>query len=128
MLRWTSPVAHVYRMATRDTALHGVKIKRGDMVVPWYGAANFDLAQFPNPHRFDVRRSPNDHIAFGFAGHFCLGVHTARLQGRAMVREVLERLHDLEVTGPVTWLASSLVSGPSEMPVRFKASAPRAKG
>jgi cytochrome P450 len=119
MLRWLSPVAHVYRIASRDTELLGQPIKRGDVVIPWYGAANFDPAKFDQPERFDVRRSPNDHIAFGFSGHFCLGVHIGRLQGRAMVSEILRRVPDLELAGPVSWLESTLVSGPSKMPVRY---------
>ena len=119
MLRWLSPVAHVYRIATRDTVLLGQPIRRGDPVVPWYGAANHDPAVFEDPGRFDVRRSPNPHIAFGFSGHYCLGVHVGRLQARVMVSEVLRRLPDLELAGPVRWLASSLVSGPETMPVRF---------
>jgi cytochrome P450 len=119
MLRWLSPVAHVYRMATRDTVLCGQEIRRGDPVIPWYGAANRDPAHFDDPERFDIRRSPNDHIAFGFSGHFCLGVHIGRLQGRTMIAELLRRVPDLELDGPVTWLESSLVSGPSNMPVRY---------
>ncbi|GAA2430404.1 cytochrome P450 [Actinomadura vinacea] len=119
MLRWLSPVAHVYRIATRDTVLLGRRIKRGDAVIPWYGAANFDPAKFETPERFDVRRSPNPHIAFGFSGHYCLGVHVGRLQGRVMMGEVLRRIPDLELAEPVSWLASTLVSGPATMRVRY---------
>lgn len=124
MLRWLSPVAHVYRMATKDTVLCGQEIKRGDRVLPWYGAANRDPAKFDDPERFDVLREPNDHIAFGFSGHFCLGVHIGRLQGRAMIGELLKRIPDIEVSGKVSWLESTLVSGPSVMPVTYAPSAP----
>jgi cytochrome P450 len=120
MLRWISPVAHVYRIVTRDTILCGQPLKRGDTVIPWYGAANFDPRKFEHPERFDVRRDPNEHIAFGFADHFCLGVHIGRLQGRAMVKEALRRLPDIDLAGPTTWLNSTLVSGPAKMPVKFR--------
>lgn len=124
MLRWLSPVAHVYRIATRDTVLLGQEIKRGEVVIPWYGAANFDPAKFEDADEFNVRRSPNDHISFGFSGHFCLGVHIGRMQGRAMVGEVLRRVPDLALDGPVSWLESTLVSGPAKMPVRYTPTAP----
>lgn len=119
MLRWLSPVAHVYRMATEDTVLCGQPIKRGELLIPWYGAANRDPAKFPDADQFKVLRSPNEHIAFGFSGHFCLGVHVGRLQGKAIMTELLSRIDDIELAGPVTWLESTLVSGPSLMPVRF---------
>ncbi len=124
MLRWLSPVAHVYRMATKDTVLCGQEIKRGDRVIPWYAAANRDPAKFQDPERFDVQREPNDHIAFGFSGHFCLGVHIGRLQGRAMIGELLKRVPDVEIAGPVSWLESTLVSGPAVMPVTYTPSRP----
>ena len=86
----------------------------------YYGSANRDDAVFDDADRFDVARSPNDHIAFGGGGpHFCLGAHLARVEIDAILREVLTRLPDMEPAGPVEWLASNFVSGPSHLPVRF---------
>jgi cytochrome P450 len=124
LLRWESPVVHVRRTATADTELCGQEIAKGDKVVIWYGAANRDPAQFEDPDRFDVCRRPNDHIAFGFGGHFCLGVHIGRLEAHAMFRQLLTRLPDLSLAGDVVWLDSTLVAGPMKMPVRFTPSAP----
>jgi cytochrome P450 len=120
MLRWASPVIYMRRTATRDLQLAGTPIAAGDKVVMYYGSANRDDRAFAEPDRFDVRRSPNDHIAFGGGGpHFCLGAHIARVEIRAMLREVLTRLPDVEPAGPVEWLASNFISGPKRLPVAF---------
>jgi len=119
LLRWEAPVVHVRRTATEDTVLCGQPIAKGEKVVIWYGAANRDPAKFPAPETFDVCRRPNEHIAFGFGGHFCLGVHVGRLEAHAMFRELLGRLPDLALGGEVVWLDSTLVSGPMAMPVTY---------
>ena len=121
MLRWVSPVVYMRRTATVDTEVGGQEVRAGDKVVMYYGSANRDDAVFHDADRFDVTRSPNDHIAFGGGGpHFCLGAHLARLEIDAILREVLTRLPDMEPAGPVEWLASNFVSGPSHLPVRFR--------
>jgi len=120
MLRWVSPVIHMRRRATRPVTLHGVDIAEGDKVVMYYGAANRDERVFVDADRFDVGRRPNEHLAFGGGGpHFCLGAHLARVEVQAMLREVLTRLHGLELAGPVEWLPSNFISGPKHLPVRF---------
>jgi cytochrome P450 len=120
MLRWCSPVVHFRRTATRDTTLGGRSIRAGDKVVVFYTAANRDEAVFADPDRFDVGRTPNDHVAFGGGGaHFCLGAHLARLESRALFDEVVTRLPDLAPDGPVVWLPSNFINGPKSMPVRF---------
>ncbi len=120
MLRWVSPVIYMRRTAACDTELSGTKIREGDKVVMYYGAANRDPRAFEEPDRFDLSRSPNHHIAFGGGGaHFCLGSHIARIEIDAILRELVTRLPDLEPAGPVEWLASTFISGPKHMPVRF---------
>jgi cytochrome P450 len=120
MLRWVSPVIHMRRRATRPVTLHGVDIAEGDKVVMYYGAANRDERVFVDADRFDVGRRPNEHLAFGGGGpHFCLGAHLARVEVQTMLREVLTRLHGLELAGPVEWLPSNFISGPKHLPVRF---------
>jgi cholest-4-en-3-one 26-monooxygenase len=125
MLRYASPVMYMRRTARADIELHGQQIKEGDKVALWYIAANHDPAVFSDPHRFDIRRSPNDYLAFGGGGpHFCLGSHLAKLEIRVMFEELLARLPDLELNGPVQRLRSNFINGIKHMPVRFT---PRAK-
>jgi cytochrome P450 len=120
MLRWTSPVIYMRRTATRDAELAGATIREGDKVVMYYGAANRDPRAFDEPDRFDVGRSPNHHIAFGGGGaHFCMGAHLARLEIDAILAEMLTRLRGLEPAEPAEWLASTFISGPKHIPVRF---------
>ena len=120
MLRYQSPVQHFRRTATRDTELRARRIAAGDKVVVFYTAANRDEAQFEAPNRFDVRRAPNEHVAFGGGGtHYCLGANLARLEIRALFAEVLARLDAIELAGPVEWLPSTFINGPRRMPVRF---------
>jgi cytochrome P450 len=126
MLRWVSPVVYMRRTATRDTEIGGRKIRAGQKVVMYYGAANRDASVFSAPERFDVTRDPNPHVAFGGGGaHFCLGAHIARIEIEAMLREIFTRLPDIEPTGPAEWLPSTFISGPKHLPVRFTRGAPR---
>ena len=122
MLRYCSPVVHFRRTATRDVEIRGQTIAAGDKVVIFYASANRDPSVFSDPDRFDVTRSPNEHVAFGGGGvHYCLGANLARVEIHAMFEEVLRRLPDLELAGPVERLRSAFISGPRRMPVRFSA-------
>ena len=118
-LRWTSPITHVMRTATRDAEIRGRKIKAGDKVVIWNASANRDEQVFPDPFKFDVRRWPNEHVAFGYGEHFCLGAQLARLELRVMIEEVTRRMRDMELAGPVQKLRSNSHAGIKHMPVRF---------
>ena len=125
MLRWGSSIHNFRRTATRDTALRGVPIAAGDKVVMYYAAANRDEEVFADPHRFDVGRTPNDHVTFGGGGvHFCLGASLARAEIRATMRQLVERLPDLELAGTPNRLHSDFVNGIKTMPVRFTPTAP----
>jgi cytochrome P450 len=119
VLRYTSPITHIMRTATQDIEMHGQRIKAGDRVVIWNAAANRDEAQFPDPDRFDIGRTPNEHVALGHGEHFCLGANLARMELRVMLDEVLNRLPDLEPAGDVQRLYSNFVAGIKHMPVRF---------
>jgi cytochrome P450 len=122
MLRFCPPVVQFRRTATRDTELAGRKIREGEKLVMFYPSANRDEAVFAEPDRFDVRRAPNPHLAFGGGGaHYCLGANLARLEIRCLFDAVLDRLHELELAGPVERLHSWFIDGPRRMPVRFRA-------
>ena len=128
MLRWVSPVMHFRRTVMRDTELRSQKIRDGEKVVMFYTSANRDEDAFPNAATFDVARSPNDHLAFGVGQHFCLGSSLARLELKVVFEELLQRLPDLELDGPVRRLRSNFINGYKEIPVRFAASASRREG
>src|SRR5437870_2346392 len=119
MLRWVSPVMYFRRTATRDTELRGQPIREGDKLTVWYGSANRDEEVFPHADRFEVGRTPNDHLAFGIGHHFCLGANLARLEIQIMFEELLRRLPDVELAGPVERLRSNFINGIKRMPVRF---------
>lgn len=120
MLRWGSSIHNFRRTATHDTELRGVPIAEGDKVVLYYASANRDEAVFADPHTFDVARTPNDHVTFGGGGvHFCLGASLARAEIKATMRQVVERLPDIELAGAPARLHSDFVNGVKTMPVRF---------
>jgi len=84
----------------------------------YYVSANRDKTVFDEPHRFDVARSPNSHLAFGNGPHFCLGASLARLEIRILFEELLTRLPGIEVSGPVQRMRSSFINGVKHLPVR----------
>ena len=120
MLRYASPVMHFRRTATKDVTIHDTKIAEGDKVVIWYASANRDEAVFEDPMRFDVERSPNEHVAFGGGGpHFCLGANLARMEIRVIFEELLDRWRDLELTGEPSRLRSNFINGVKHIPLSF---------
>ncbi len=120
MLRWGSVTMNFRRTATRDLELGGQSIRAGDKVVVWFISANRDEDVFPDPYRFDITRQPNPHVAFGSGGpHFCLGAPLARMEIRVMFEELLPRLKDIELDGPVSRLRSNFINGVKHMPVRI---------
>jgi cholest-4-en-3-one 26-monooxygenase len=119
ILRYNPAVIHFRRTATEDVELRGKKIRKGDKVVVWYPSANRDEEVYSHPDSFDIDRWPNDHLAFGVGEHFCLGASLARLQLCSIFEEILTRLPDIEVDGPVRYLRSNFIDGIKEMRVRF---------
>jgi cytochrome P450 family 142 subfamily A polypeptide 1 len=123
MLRWVTPIQNMNRTATRDTELHGQRIRAGDKVLLLYVAANRDERVFVHPHRFDVAREPNPHVAFGgYGAHFCLGASLARLELRVMFEELLRRPLLLELTSdqPPPLRPSNFIVGLESLPVQVR--------
>ena len=119
MLRYHPPVLYFRRTAMRDVELRGERIREGDKVSLWYVSANRDEEVFPDADRFDVRRTPNDHLSFGFGPHFCLGAALAHLEARVMFEELFQRLPDIALAGPPERLRANHIHGIKHLPVRF---------
>lgn len=120
MLRWVSPIKSMSRRVVADTDLGGQQLRAGDDILLFYPSANRDDAHFDGPDRFDIRREPNHHIAFGFGHHFCLGNALARLELTVFFDRLLDRLPDIDLAdGPAPRRASSFISGFESLPVRF---------
>jgi cholest-4-en-3-one 26-monooxygenase len=119
ILRWVTPVIHFRRTATRDLTLRGQAIREGDKLVIFYSSANRDESVFPEPFKFDVARTPNEHLAFGVGQHFCLGASLARLELRVIFEELLRRLPDIAPAGEARRLRSNFINGIKTMPVRY---------
>lgn len=120
-IRWTTPVQHFMRTATRDVEFGGVEMKQGDWLMLCYISGNYDESVFEDPHKFDASRSPNRHIAFGSGAHQCLGLHLARLEMRILFEELLDRVASVELAGEARRSQSTFVGGPKTLPLRFVA-------
>ncbi len=125
IVRWTTPVNYMMRVAARDAELSGAKVREGDRLLLFYASANRDEAVFEKPFEFRVDRRPNPHLGFGIGEHFCLGAHLARASQRALFAELVPRLEDVELAAPPERLAASFVAGVKHLPIRYRL-APRA--
>jgi cytochrome P450 family 142 subfamily A polypeptide 1 len=121
MLRWVTPIQNMNRTTTADMVMRGETIPAGSRVLLLYPSANRDARQFPDPDAFDVTRRPNEHVAFGFGSHFCLGASLARLELRVMFEELLSRLPDMTLAteAPLPRRPSNFIVGIEHMPVTF---------
>ena len=119
MLRFCNPVHYMRRTATGDTELGDKQIQAGDKVAVYYTSANRDEAVFADPQTFDIRRTPNSHLSFGIASHFCLGAHVARLQARVFFEELLSGYSTIELSDTPAKVRSNLTNGYRRLPVRL---------
>ncbi len=113
VIRYSSAILYFRRTVTTATTLSGTPLAAGDKVVMWYSAANFDDAEFPNPHEFRVDRPmTSPHVAFGGGGaHFCLGASLARLEIAELITELLDRNVTFASVGKPEFVESNFVNG-----------------
>ena len=122
VLRWGSVTMHFRRTATRDTELGSQVIASGDKVLLWFVSADYDEDVFSDPFTFDIHRSPNPQVAFGLMSpHLCLGAQLARLEVRVLFEELLPRLADVRITGPIDRLRSNFIAGIKRLPLHVTA-------
>jgi cytochrome P450 len=120
-IRFVSPVKHFMRTCQEPFALRGVTFQPGDSLYLSYASANRDDEVFADPMRLDVRReNASSHLAFGFGQHFCLGAHLARMEIRALFKELLGRLDHIELVAEPTWIRSYFVQGPKSIPISYR--------
>jgi cholest-4-en-3-one 26-monooxygenase len=126
IIRWSSPVAYFKRIVAEDAEIAGVPISAGERVTLWYPSGNRDETVFEDPFRFDIRRKPNEHMAFGGGGpHFCLGAHLARREISILFEELLKRTSDIELVGEPTYsvlgIGNPILMSLGSLPVHLKA-------
>ena len=120
LLRYESPSPIQARWIARDVELHGQVVPRGSKMALLNAAANRDERHFPDADRFDVERKTDRNLAFGYSAHFCLGAALARLEGRVVLDETLDRLGEWEVDeDEVEFVRTTTVRGPAKVPVTY---------
>ncbi|MDJ0785194.1 MAG: cytochrome P450 [Myxococcota bacterium] len=119
-VRWSTPIIHFARTAACDYELRGKQIREGDPLALFYGSGNRDEDVFDDPYSFRIDRNPNRHLGFGVGEHFCVGSHLARLEMQIAYKNLLPRIEEVELAGPVERLHSSLVGGVKKLPIRYK--------
>jgi cytochrome P450 len=122
IVRWANPLHYFRRTATEPTEIRGQQIKPGDKVAMYYTSANRDEDVFDDAQTFDITRSPNKHLSFGQAEHFCVGVHLARLEGKVFFTKLLSRFGSIEVCDEPKRLRSNLNNALRTLPVRLTTS------
>src|SRR5215472_6180889 len=120
LLRFDGPVQRTARIPSEDVTFGGQTIAKGEMVMPFIGAADRDPAQFPDPDRLDIGRADNRHIAFGWGIHFCLGAPLARIEGQIAINTLLRRLPKVSLaTAEPEYRPSLTLRGLKALPVAF---------
>jgi len=120
-LRYEPPVIQFRRTATQDTELAGTRIREGDKVVVFFPSANRDETVFADPDRFDIERTPNDHLAFGYGTHYCLGAPLGRLESKHVFRVLLRELHDIERAAPIEPARTNFIRSIRRLEISYRA-------
>ncbi|MCX5243620.1 cytochrome P450 [Streptomyces prunicolor] len=126
ILRWTTPVMHIARVATDDVTLGGQEVRKGDLVTVWNSSANRDEAVFDDPEAFDLGRTPNKHLSFGYGPHFCFGSYLGRAEVAAVLNTLCRTVDSFELAGDPKRLYSSFLQGYSSLPISCAPSHARA--
>ena len=120
LLRFDGPVQRTARIPSEDIVIGGRTIAKGEMLMPFIGAADRDPVQFPDPDRLDIGRADNRHIAFGWGIHFCLGAPLARIEGQIAISTLVRRMPKLELaTAQPEYRQSLTLRGLKALPMRF---------
>ena len=119
IIRWVTPVKHFMRTAVEDATVGNVTVRKGESVLLSYPSANRDEDVFNEPFRFDVTRSPNKHLSFGFGVHYCLGALLARMELKALLTELVPRLTHIELAGDPAFMKTLFVGGLKRLPVQI---------
>ncbi|SNQ46323.1 putative cytochrome P450 126 [Frankia canadensis] len=127
ILRWAPPNPYNRRTARTDVDVRGVRIRAGQKVTLWWASANRDEDVFPDAGRFDIRRNPNPHLSFGAGPHACLADDLARLELRVLLEELLDRVEELRLTGPVAWTPSNKHAVVVDLPLELVPAAGRSR-
>jgi cytochrome P450 len=120
IIRWTTPVKHFMRTATEPYEVRGHRFEPGDMLLLSYPSANRDEEVFDDPFQFDVARSPNPHLAFGFGAHYCLGAKLAKMEIKALLTELIPRLRSIELAGKPDLTHTTFVGGLKHLPISYE--------
>lgn len=120
VLRWATPAMHFARTAVEDLKIGGQPVHAGEIVTMWNISANDDEDVFLNPRRFDLARSPNKHVSFGYGPHFCVGAFLGRLELRALLDALTGSVTDIELAGAPAPIYSNFLQGYSSLPVSFR--------
>lgn len=116
-LRLESPVQGFTRLTTRDVEIDGTLIPAGTRVLLSYASANRDERHYPDPDRYDIRRNPVDHLAFGYATHGCAGQGLARIEAQALIGSLLRRVESIELAGEPVRHPHPMIRGLEALPV-----------
>jgi cytochrome P450 len=119
ILRYANPLHYLARTAIAEIEMHGKRVRPGDKVAMYYTSGNRDETVFADPDRFDIRRSPNPHLSLGYATHFCMGAHLARLEAKIFFEELLAKFSRIEQAGPARRLRSNFNNALKHFPVRL---------
>ena len=120
-LRYDGPSGAIARVVQSDIEFGGKRMCAGQRVFAFVNSANRDAAQFADPDRFDVGRTPNPHLTFGHGIHFCLGAPLARLEGQIAVARLAQRFPGIHLAGDraPNWSDSLILRGILSLPVRL---------
>jgi cytochrome P450 len=118
-LRYSTPIQNLYRYTRADYQVGDVTIPSGSRVLLSFAAANRDPLVFDNPDEYRADRNPRSHLAFGYGAHMCIGAPLARMEGQAVLRELVTQASGISLAGETTWSTNTSLRGPTRLPVRL---------